>query len=41
MVVNFKMLGSFVENRVVAKFDTTLVVTIEIGRFVIQESEFF
>jgi hypothetical protein len=41
MIINFKMLGSFVEYRVVAEFDTALVIAVQVGRLVIQNSEFF
>ena len=38
--VYLEMLGFFVEHWVVAKFDATLIVTVEMSRFVIKNFEF-
>ena len=37
MIINFEMFGSFMDDRVVAKFYATLIITEKRGRFVIQD----
>ena len=41
MKINFKMLGFFMEDWIVTKFYTALIVTIEVSGFVIQDSKLF
>lgn len=41
MVINFKMFGLLMKDRIVAKFNATLIVTKEVGRLVIQKFELF
>ena len=36
MVINFKMFGLLVKDRIVAKFDATLIVTKKVSRLVVQ-----
>ena len=41
MIINFKMLGFFMENWVIAEFDATLIVTKDLSRLVVLKFEFF
>lgn len=41
MIINFEVLGFFMEDWVVAKFNATLIVAENVGRLVVQEFEFF
>lgn len=40
VVVNLKVFGFFVEHKIVTKFDVALIIAVDIGRFVVQDSEF-
>lgn len=41
VIIDFEVLGSFMEDWIVAKFNATLIVAEDVSRFVVLKFEFF